>query len=638
MFNMKRIIYYIITILLAGNCWSATAQQLSTKNKKALKAWQQAYEGFRNRDYNTTLLALEKAIKHDKKFIEAYYLKADILAEQDKNEEVILTLNQAKKIEKKPSTTTFYMLAKAKRNLGQYADASKLLQQYKLLVTTKKQKVAADFLIKTCEFGQQQISNPVEFHPINLGSAINSANDEYWPSLSADQKTLIFTRLVKERTRKQEDFFIALKNDSIWLPAQNMGPPTNSSYNEGAQSLSADGKTLVFTACRRQGGAGSCDLYISFRKNNKWTQPANMGYPINSRAWESQPSLSANGQTLYFVSNRAGGYGNKDIWVSHKKEGIWQTPVNLGKIINTPHNETAPFLHPDSQTLYFASDGHMGMGRSDIFLSRLKNEAWTSPLNLGYPINTQGEERGIITDTHGDYAFISSVRDGGFGGLDLYRFAVPDSAKPQPLTYVKGIVTDSETGVPLLAKVELIELETEKTTILYSSEDKGDFLLILPAGKSYALNVWRKNYLFYSDHFDLKKQHSKLAPFLLDIRLKPIQKNWSMILKNVFFDTDKYELKKESAAELKKLVSFLNSNPTVHLEIGGHTDNVGSAVHNKTLSSNRAKEVYKYLINKGINKERLTYKGYGQNKPIAKNKTSEGRKQNRRTEVKITSK
>ncbi len=633
--NIKYAIpYFIIALLFFAQ--STLAQDLSTSNKKALRAWKAAYDHFRKRDFVGTLEALDKAIDYDDRFLEAYYLKADILLEMKEDKQVIEILGKAKKLETKPSSTTHYMLAKAKRNLGLYLEAVKELKSYKLIVQTEEQKQKADLLIETCKFGYKLMSNPVDFEPINIGSAVNSPESEYWPSLTADQSTLVFTRLTGRGKRKQEDFFVSSKKDSVWLQAVNMGAPMNTPYNEGAQSISADGKTLVFTACGRRGGAGSCDLYISRKTENGWTVPQNMGRPINSRSWESQPSLSADGKVLFFVSNRPGGYGRKDIWLSELDEtGNWKPPINLGDSINTAQNETAPFLHPDAITLYFASDGHMGMGRSDVFLSRFAGKHWTKAHNLGYPINTQGEERGVVTNTDGIFAFISSEREGGFGGLDIYRFELPESLRPERVTFVKGIVRDIETKVPLLSKVELINLRTKESKVVYSDEKQGDFLLILPAGDRYALNVWRKDYLFYSDHFDLVGHYGKLQPYMLDIRLSPIKQGQRIVLKNIFFDTDKFELKAESEAELQKLISFLNTNSTVKLEIGGHTDNQGTEKYNLQLSKNRAKAVYQFLLENKIPAERLSYKGYGQSKPIETNDSDEGRSKNRRTEAKI---
>jgi outer membrane protein OmpA-like peptidoglycan-associated protein len=359
---------------------------------------------------------------------------------------------------------------------------------------------------------------------------------------------------------------------------------------------------------------------------------------INTAAWETQPSISADGTTLYFVSNRPGGIGNADIWVSKKdKDDSWGAPVNLREPVNTPQDEMSPFIHPDGNTLYFASKGHPGLGGSDLFLSRLNAAGkWQEPVNLGYPINSYADEIGLLVNPAGETAYISSTQKGGFGGFDIYYFTLPTEFRPSPVTYVRGIVTDAENDMPLAANFELINLETAQTEIKEtSSPDNGSFLLCLKPGKDYGLNVSKPRYLFYSQHFALTEIKEAGNPFIINIKLQKIKSGSTTILNNIFFNTDSYALLDRSKSELERLVAFLKLNPTIKIKVSGHTDNQGDDNLNMKLSENRAKAVVNYLISAGISPDRLTYIGYGETTPIDTNQTLEGRAKNRRTEFKI---
>jgi outer membrane protein OmpA-like peptidoglycan-associated protein len=321
--------------------------------------------------------------------------------------------------------------------------------------------------------------------------------------------------------------------------------------------------------------------------------------------------------------------------------GYWSVPVKLSDTINTQGKEECPFIAPDNQTLYFCSDGHPGFGGTDIFMSRrLPNGRWGTPVNLGSPINTSKNETGISIDPNGKLAYFSSDRAGGYGGMDIYSFVLPDSMRPQQVTYMKGKVYDVNTSQPLIAYFTLIDLETGKVISESTSRPvDGTFLVCLPINKNYALNVSRKGYLFYSDNFSLKDVKATYDhPFLKNVPLQPIDTGATIVLNNIFFPTNKYDLKPESEVELAKLISFLKSNPTIKIQLSGHTDNQGTPQSNIILSENRAKAVYNYLIAHTIDAARLTYKGYGQTRPVATNDTPEGRQLNRRTEMKIIAK
>ena len=365
-----------------------------------------------------------------------------------------------------------------------------------------------------------------------------------------------------------------------------------------------------------------------------------MGIRVNSSAWDSQPSISSDGKTLYFASSRSGGKGNMDIWKSTRDDnGIWTAPVNLGDSINTGRDEQSPFIHPDGKTLYFCSSGHPGMGSYDIFYSRMDdNGNWSTATNIGYPINSSDADGFLFVNAIGNKAYFSSEKFGGKGGLDIYSFDLYEAARPTAVTYMKGTVYDSKTKKRLQAKFELVDLSNSKTVAQSESDPlTGEFLVSLPSDRNYALNVSRDGYLFYSENFELKGDHSQLKPFMKDVYLQPIEAGSIVILKNIFFDFDKFDLKPESLIELNRLLDLLKKNPALKIEIGGHTDNKGTAEYNQKLSESRSRSVFDFLVNKGIDKSRLSYKGYGLTKPIDTNDTDEGRANNRRTEFKVVS-
>jgi outer membrane protein OmpA-like peptidoglycan-associated protein len=453
---------------------------------------------------------------------------------------------------------------------------------------------------------------------------------------------------IEGQRKEQEDFYVTHKDEN-WSKAEPVREINNPAMNEGAPSLSPDGQLLIYTACADMTGSygegkrglGSCDLFYAWREGNRWGKAKNMGPSINSSHWETQPSFSSDGKTLYFIRGLKKGHQvkNQDIWMSQiDASGGWTKAVRLGELINTPQDESSVLIHPDGQSLYFTSDGHPGMGGEDIFLSRKDKEGnWGKPINLGYPINTHKDENSITVTADGRMALFASDREGGYGALDLYQFELPAEFRPVRVNYMQGTVTDKETGKPLGSRFELIDLETGELVIeSYSNQVDGKFLVSLPEGKDYALNVSRKNYLFHSENFAMKEGTEK-EPFEMEVKLSPIKAGESVVLRNVFFDTDSYVLKDESKSELDELFTFLQRNYKLKIEVSGHTDDRGGEALNMTLSQNRAKAVAAFLTEKGVPAERIIAKGYGSSAPISSNDTEEGRAQNRRTEFRVLS-
>ncbi len=618
----------------------------STKSKRAIKYFEMARRSYSSMNYSDALMYLDKAKKIDKKFIEAYLLAANIYEETYKFDKEIEEYKQVINLDPTYSPKVYFFLGETEYRMAYYDDAVRHLKRvFDFNNVSPTITGYTRSVLKKAKFAAYAVKHPVPFNPENLGPNINTIYDEYWPSLTIDGKTLFITRLVPKdpnypysQMNSQEDFYVSHKVNGKWTKAVPLGPPINTKNNEGAPTVTADGHSYYFTACNRSNGYGKCDLYFSRMVGGKWTKPVNIGPPINTKAWESQPSVSADGRTLYFASSRPGTRGKMDIWVSHKlPDGHWCKPINLGDSINTDLSEMSPFIHPDGRTLYFASEGWPGMGGLDLFVSyKINDTTWTTPVNLGYPINTNGDEIGLIVDATGSYAMFSSSRSTKYG-KDIYRFPLYNKIKPKlAVTYVSGKIVDAKTGKPVEAQIELIDLDKDSLVAAVNSDgEDGSYVVPLPVERNYGMSIESKGYMYHSENFSLKNIKDPQKPYRKDVKLNPIAIGNRSVLKNIFFETDSYVLKPESKAELNKLIKFLKMNPNVKIEISGHTDNRGSREHNIKLSLNRARTVYDYLIAHGIDKNRLSYNGYGFDKPIATNDTPEGRALNRRTEFKI---
>lgn len=618
---------------------SVSAQQrpYSTTDKEAIKYFALANQSIDEHLYDEAITQLEQAIKADPKFVEAHAQLGDVLRMRRIYKPAIAQFLKVIELDPEYNRSIYLKIGEVEITSAMYEPAQHHLDKYLTYPNITAQNQAyAQKLVADCKFGIQSLTHPVAFVPINMGAEINTAADEYLPVATADEGTLIFTRKIDNN----EDFYKSIKLNNNWQNAEYLSDVINTPmYNEGAQSISQDGKYLFFTGCNRPDGLGRCDIYISQKKGDDWAKPFSLGNPVNTSGWEAQPSISADGRTLYFVSNRKGGYGGYDIWKSTLSDKGWGVPENMGPEINTAYDEQSPFIHPDDSTFYFCSNGWPGMGNKDLFVSRLgKDSKWGKPDNLGYPINSSGDENGLTLTANGSYAFFSSNNLKGFGGYDIYTFELPLSLRPNIVTYVKGTVADKNTKAPLEAAIEIIDLQKNIPVFQdYSSAEGGAFLATLGAGKNYGLNISREGYLFYSDNFSLIGLKDKKA-FNISVLLSPIEVGNKVILKNIFFDTNKFELKAESKAELQKLVEFLQLNKTVKIEIAGYTDNVGNEQANVTLSEKRANSVYQYLSANGIVATRLVYKGYGEAQPIAPNTTEDNRALNRRTEFMIIAK
>jgi len=656
---MARLFLLCCTLLLFIQC--GTTQSVVTRKTakgKALKYYEKGMSLLISEQNEKAINEFEKALKSNPKFIDAQIQWAAAKYDQKKYDEAEVGFEKVLKIKEDYTTKVYYTLGLTEWRLNKFDEAAEHFEKFiSLPKANEKLKKQAAFHLANCKFAEKAYNNPVPFEPKSLGDKVNTENAEYLPSFTADGETLIYT----VRIRGQEDFYISQKVDGEWQEGKEM-KEVNTDLNEGAQTVSADGKLIVFTACNRDEGLGSCDLYFSEVKNGRWTKPENIGLPVNSNKWESQPSLSSDGNQLYFASNRSGGQGKNDIWMSERSSrGNWSKPVNLGKEINTENEDQSPFIHQDGETLYFMSKGHPGMGQHDLYYSRKGSDGkWGTPVNLGYPINTKASEGALVISLDGETAYFASDRktfdetdastlfDSEQGGeTDLYSFQLYEDARPQPVTYVKAKVFDASTNKPIAANLDFMDLSTNKAHVSSKTGNDGEFLVTLPMKKNYSLNVSKDNYFFHSENFSLAQVLDVNKPFILEIFLQPIPPTVPgstmttttaviaaepIVLRNVFFETGSAALQDISINELERLKQLLEDNPTIRIQLNGHTDNVGSDSDNMSLSENRAKAVNDYLITGGISPSRLKYKGFGETKPIDTNDTAEGRQRNRRTE------
>ncbi|MNJ84570.1 Outer membrane porin F precursor [compost metagenome] len=660
-------------ILATASC--STAQMTySSKNKKAIALFEQGRDEpgksvdprTHGPNYAGGIALLEKALEKDPAFWEAHMVEAEMYELLNQPYKAIEQYRKALAINPSPTSggSTYFYLGTLEYSVGEYENARKNLTTFTQAKGAHPDNVArAKQIINDCDFAVEAMKNPNQFKPINLGPGVNTKDSEYFPTITVDGKTLLFTRRIEDKRvqvyGEQEDFYVSnLSTFNTWEAAIPMPKNINTLNNEGAPTIAADGRTLIFVACADESGSygdnrngkGSCDLFYTKRLGNQWIDPTNLPGAINTGSWESQPSLSADGKTLYFVRKvmTRGGRPDSDIYFSTLKEdGSWDTPVRLPNTINTPYMEESVLIHPDGKTLYFSSQGHQGMGGLDIFVSRMdEHGVWGKPENLGYPINTSADENSLLVSADGEIAFFASDREGGFGKLDLYYFIMPEKFRPVKTLYFDGLVFDAVTKKPIPGKFSLVNIKTGKEVIKSEADQvTGSFTVSLPINEEYALSVSYPGYTFFSQNFNMTLADNQES-FHMDVPMVSVSNTVNPVaLKNVFFDLAKATLRPESFVELNKLRDFLKANPTIKIEIGGHTDTRGDAAENLKLSDARAKSVKDYLIQQGIEAARLSSKGYGETLPIysdgviakmaTEKEKEKAHQENRRTEYKI---
>ncbi|MEY3820528.1 MAG: hypothetical protein RL337_709 [Bacteroidota bacterium] len=636
--RFRQLIICCAFLLLSTLSFAQTPPQ--SNNPKALKKYNEALVALEDNRSADGIALLGNALQIDSNFIDAYLSLAGALGNTKQYKKAVTVYERARL---KDSIYFIPYLLPYSINLaglGQFEEALAAINQFVTLDGLSGRSLkAAQYRIKTFEFavsGPQKNKNAsYVFAPKNLGDSVNSRFSEYYPSVTVTDDALVFTR----RTgNAREDFMLSgIPHKDSFNKAAPLDGDINLEPRKGAITVSQDGDWLFFAADIAGAGIGGFDIYKSVYTPTGWSEQENLGDSINTDFWESSPAISPDKRALYFSSTRPGGYGGADLYVSYlKPNGRWTEAANMGPSVNTAGDELAPFIHADNQTLYFTSDGLPGYGGSDLFvLKKLSNGKWGTPENMGYPINTIENEGSLAVAADGYTAYYASDREDSRGGLDIYSFTLPAHARPYKTIYVKGNITDLLTKKGLPANLELTDNATGTIINKVQTDELGHYFITLPEGKDYTFTVNRKGYLFYSSAYAL----SGAAPdstYIKNIALEPIKLASNFVFTQVLFDNNSYALLPASLPELNKLVQILEENPGMHIQISGHTDNIGKAADNLTLSTSRAKAIVQYVSSKGIATERLTYKGFGSSEPIATNETAAGRALNRRTSFTIT--
>ena len=619
-----------------------------TDNNKARKSFLKAMEDLKLNRFAEAYTLLIKSFELDTNFIAAYYVIADVKSFNDQLEDA--KYYYEKVIQKCPdySDHIYYRLGTISYELGEFGDASQYFGKYVSIdgVDIEKLLEAKAFIIKS-DFYHDLFSNPVPFDPQPVAN-LCTEKGEYLPILSPDNEIILFlrkyTKIIKGPYPDKEDieeFTISYKKDNLFDVDEVMPAPFNqSSFNQGGASLSIDNNQIFITLCGALGNYGQCDIHTSTYSNGQWSPLENLGPQVNSERWQSQVSLAPDGNTLYFCSTREGGYGGYDIWKTIKDEsGKWGAAINLGPIVNTEGDEKSPFIHPDNATFYFISNGRMGVGGMDIFSCKRLNEIkWTTPKNIGYPINSTADEIGFFVSTDGKYGYFSSDRPGGYGSSDIYSFKLHEDARPEKVLFLKGELKDEKDKILPIESIQLKNLSTEETIDIEVDLTTGKYVHVQIFDSSdYMLSVQKEGY-FYDTQYISQDDSVFDKPIQIDLEVKKYKKGSSFTIDNIHFDTNKYNLKNESRSELMSLVDFMKLNKNVRISINGHTDNIGNEDDNLLLSQNRAKAVYEFIGQNGIGQKRLSYEGYGETIPVDDNETQSGRAKNRRTEIVILKK
>lgn len=534
-----------------------------------------------------------------------------------------------------------YPLANALFRSGDYSDAQKVLSKLRNqpdLLKSEDSKIA--LLRESVRFARQNIAEHPSDTPLNLGMRVNSIFNDLFPSINADDSILIF---ISATNGVDQDFYRA-KRDSCggWFAALPLGEPPNSPQQEGPQSVSADGHYLFFTRCQNRSPngweGGGCDLFFSYTQGEGWAQPVPFGATINTPSYEGMPSLSPDNKTLYFVSDRPGGYGGKDIWMSRFENGLWQVPENLGSEINTSGDETAPYIAVDNATLYFTSNGHPGFGGSDLFLSRKQPDgSWGKPFNLGRFLNSPSDDVSITVNNDGKTAYFASNRPGGLGAMDIYRVTLPEDLRPEPQTFVYGIVKDSlaKSHLPKAILTWTNAHTGEEIAQYESNRGDGSFISAFPLNFELALHVSRYGYLNFRDTFCFNNQH--IYPFdTLNIALLPESYQPPLTdttLLTLHFKKNTFTLNDSLRSQIMKIVKPFKLGKYNEFYVNGFTDTSGYHEINEDISTERANVVMQVLVDMGISENKIQAHGWADSNPVAPNNTEEGRAENRRVEL-----
>jgi len=639
---MRRIFLGILFLFTLSLCY---AQTYSIIDGRAIKYFKEAEELTLSRQYDQAIKKYQDAIDREASFLEAYVKMSQLMITQGRLEEAEQVAEAGKKrlagknASSKNVADFGWLFSNLYMERGEFQKAYDEFQKTDPLFDDDFRKTVYYVQMKSkIDFLEKELGNSMSIEKEKLDEPINEFQLQYFPVLTADGNQILFTKRDGTGNFDKEDIFTSYAEpDGTWNKPVSIAETINSQYNEGTCSVTADGNILIYTSCDAPDSEGSCDLYIAYKVNGNWQRPTNMGKKVNSRSWDSQPSLSADGRILFFSSNRRGGFGGNDIWYSVRlNDGSWAEAKNLGDMVNTAKDEISPFMFFNNEILFFASDGHQGFGGMDIFLSRVKGGDFSAPENLGLPINDHLDQVALFITAQKDYAYFTELTSGeeGKDRSLLYRFKFPEEIYlGDNLTVTGGKVFNSNTGEPIDATLSLVSLTNDSTLYQFKADGKtGEFMMLYPDKVISGLYVEKKG--FIPKIFNVERDKLQNVKDL-DVELVPVASGEEFVFENIFFDFDKFELKKESMSSLKRLIKFLKENPNVNILITGHTDNVGSPGYNLQLSLQRAKSVQDYLVNEGMHPGRVMVEGKGDKEPVVPNTTLENQALNRRITIKV---
>lgn len=626
-----------------------------TYGQNEKKALSNAEKALGYDEYKTAIPFLREAIGYNPNNAMSQFLLGRSLFQNYEKKEALVHLEKAFTLNKEVDPELSYYYARCLHYTLRFDDAIVQYTRGMTKITAKDPRygeMARE--IEHCKYAKKMVANPVKAKIVNVGPPVNTQYSEHSPIIDADETVLIYTTVRPDNIGckgdpacELEDVYIADKAGKGWANPRPI-KEINTTAMDASIAMSPDGQNLFIYRNPPAGG----DIFESHLDGKKWTDPKSVGEPVNSKSYETTVSISPDGKRMFFTSDRAGGYGDTDIYMSElQPDGKWGAPKNLGPKINTLFADDSPFFHPDGVTLYFSSTGRTeSLGGFDIYQTTLQPDgSWSEPQNLGYPINTPDNDIYFVLSADKKDGYYASAKEGGYGEKDIYKIEIEeekpavvvkeDTLKPvvvvNALTILKGVVTDAKTGLPLEGAITVIDNDRNVVvSTLNSNSATGKYLVSLPSGRNYGITVEREDYLFKSLNVNIPKSEG-FQEVVQDVALDKIEIGVGIVLNNIFYDVDKATLRPESVAELERLNKLMIDNPTLKIEIGGHTDSDGSDEHNEVLSQNRSQSVVDFLIQKGIKRERMVAKGYGEKTPVVANDTKEHKQLNRRTELKI---
>lgn len=676
MYTIKKIIFFLLLTIVV---FPAIAQDEKEEpcqemdNKKAKKLYEQGIDKKNKKDERLNFL--KQAIDLEPDYVDANFAYAEeriktLIYDRAPFKPAEPYYKKVVELCPKYHSNAYYYLGFIYYEEENWEEAVKYLKQFLDFKEDDEKKYHKSYdnlryeakqMMKYAKVYNDLFKNIVPFDPTPV-SGICTERDEYLPIISPDDEMILFTRkqpyidksgIVGQISDKEQELFSYSKRDPAtgeFDKGKRMPYPFNKNGSEGGATMSIDNKHLFFTVCKNDGGAqANCDIYYSDRVNGEWTEAQKVEGINDPIFWDSQPSLASDGKTLYFCSDRKGGRGGVDIYktVKNTATGVWSTPENLGPVINTSGDELSPFVHSDFQTLYFSSDGHVGVGGADIFVVRKGEDGnWQEPKNIGIPINTTGDDLGFFVSTDGHLGYFASnlparAKGKSVGGYDIYSFELYKEVRPDAVAFIKGKVEDKANGTDKKFNVEIKDASSKKVTDAVVDTTSGEYMAIVntKVKSDLIVSVKKDNYAF-SSQLIAKDSIKGSKPMKIDnIAVDSIKVGQTYTLNNVYYKTNSADLDPRSMIVIDEFVEFLKANPSVKIEVYGHTDNVGSEASNLALSTDRAFTVRDLLVTKGIPEKRLlAFKGFGPSKPIADNLTEAGRAKNRRTEFVIVEK